>query len=354
MATAKDNFVSTMLSAQMTPRTPAVPIDPCHDANRRAFPGSTLSMSFVELQRFLQYLVERVQEVGSRVALQQLEGHLDVLRSQRERLTPEEDTCCRIRFRQTLGGLIYQSPFIRYCLEKPRGYAGDFLTQEAIWKHAQDPELCEEATLPFLGHLISELTFRMDNPQANVRRVRYLRERLKEGGFCRTASIGSGSAIEYWDDLDHYRGKEIYLLDQDSGALCRAREMLTSRGFQKVRFIHSDVIKFILKNGKCRTVPEMDFVYSAGLFDYFSIASARKLAHQLWKLVAPGGTLLITNAHPDTRTRLWSEYACEWNLIYKTEPEMLTLAAGLQNVAGIHMRIDEFRVYQYLEIRKDG
>ncbi len=354
MSTAETNPVSRCRSRQVEPGTAPVWEDPHVDGRCPLTPGQNETMDFLELQRFLLSLVERVQAVGLTEAHRQLEAHLEMLRSEREHLTPEEDARFRRRFRKTLGELIYQSSFIQYCLDKPRGYAGDFVTQENLWQYASNPELCEETTLTPLGRLISQLTFRMDNPKANVWRIRHLREQLRKGDFGRVASIGSGSAIEYWDGIEPYFDKELYLLDQDDGALDRARKMLTSRGYRNVRYIHSDVIKFILKNAKSPTMPELDFVYSVGLFDYFSLSSARKMARYLWQLVAPGGRLLITNAHPDTSTRLWSEYACEWNLVYKTEQEMMTLAAGLQNVADVHLFIDEYRVYQYLDIRREG
>ena len=99
---------------------------------------------------------------------------------------------------------------------------------------------------------------------------------------------------------------------------------------------------------------DRDLVYAFGLLDYFDLPSATRLAKGLWQLVAPGGALLITNAHPANPTRLWMEYVGDWFMKYKDATVMHALADGLQGVAAKNLTIDSQGVYQFLEIRREG
>ncbi len=48
------------------------------------------------------------------------------------------------------------------------------------------------------------------------------------------------------------------------------------------------------------------------------------------------------------------EYVGEWHLNYKDKKEMYSIAEGLNNIADVDFYRDEFGVYQYIEVIKDG
>lgn len=166
-----------------------------------------------------------------------------------------------------------QSEFGAYVFHKPRGYPGDFVTQEMIWLGRTDGgEHRYLGTTP-LGKLLSSLTFDMPNCRANEERVRRLEKRVREGGT-RLASIGSGSCIEMWNQsgMDDF---SILALDQDSGALKRAKQKV-SRSIGKIDFIEHNILKFVLGNGKLAKLGERDLIYALGLLDYFELVFPRK------------------------------------------------------------------------------
>ncbi len=72
----------------------------------------------------------------------------------------------------------------------------------------------------------------------------------------------------------------------------------------------------------------------------------------MWVSVAPGGKLLLTNAHLDNPTRVWMEWVSEWYLDYKTQGEFRELADELDQVAQVDYEIDTCGVYQYLSLTK--
>ena len=117
-------------------------------------------------------------------------------------------------------------------------------------------------------------------------------------------------------------------------------------------FCCDNILKFILRNPRSGQLGQRDLIYSLGLLDYFSLQAAKRIIAALWPSVAPGGRLLVTNAHPMNPTRLWMEWGGGWFLDYKTEDEMRSLATGLEGMAAASYEIDPFGVYQYVSIKK--
>jgi len=191
----------------------------------------------------------------------------------------------------------------------------------------------------------------MANCRANEERVRFLSNRVRVGGK-RLASIGCGSCLELWEQ-EGLESCDFLLLDQDKGALERAKNKV-SKAIGHVTVIEQNILKFVLRGSKDGAIGHRDFVYAFGLFDYFDHSSASRLTKGLWQMVAPGGVLLVTNAHPGNPTRLWMEYGGDWFLKYKTSEEMMSLSDGLEAVVERSLRADSQGVYQFLEIRKDS
>ncbi len=143
----------------------------------------------------------------------------------------------------------------------------------------------------------------------------------------------------------------MLLLDQDRGALERARQKITCP-VGKLVVLEQNLLKFVLGNGKADAMGPRDIIYAFGLLDYFECNSAKRIIKSLWPMVAPGGCLLVTNAHPNNLTRFWMEYVGDWFLKYKNEAQMRELAEGLDGVDATSVDLDSQRVYQFLEIRK--
>jgi hypothetical protein len=202
-----------------------------------------------------------------------------------------------------------------------------------------------------LGKLLTSFTFNMAAPRANEARLLRVRELLRRRHHASIASIGCGSCIELWD-CSALPGSSFFFLDQDKDALEKARQRLATTTAECM-FCEENIVKFILRNQRCLHLGVRDFIYSLGLLDYFPTNIAQRIVGALWVSVARGGTLLITNAHPNNPTRLWMEWVSDWFLIYKRKEEMLSLAAELPDVASVEYELDAMNVYQYLTIRKN-
>lgn len=70
-----------------------------------------------------------------------------------------------------------------------------------------------------------------------------------------------------------------------------------------------------------------DLVYAAGLFDYLPQRTAQRLVEAMFRLLRPGGELLVTNFVPEVPDVGYMECVMDWHLIYRTPEDMLNLAA---------------------------
>jgi hypothetical protein len=296
----------------------------------------------------------RISDVhGEQECFNRVNTFMNQLSDERKSFIPEDDKRERMRFREIIQPFLMKSAFCRYAIEKPRGYAGDFVTQEMIWRGRTIGNDHRYAGESELGRIINSLSLDMETCRANEERVNRLRSYIRSSGK-RIASIGCGSCIELWNLPELQQGSwDIFLVDQDELALERAKIEIGELPESNVVFHLDNVIKFAF-GGKSDTKQNRDLVYLFGLLDYFPFKHAIRIVHGVWDCVAPGGLLLVTNAAPGNPTKTWMEYGCDWYLDYKSEATMYELGASLAGVADMKVVIDSLGVYQFLEIRKAG
>lgn len=307
-------------------------------------------MDFNQLAQMLSDLPQCTQMSDEINCFKPLHHLMAQLSQERQTLSPEADQTEIRRFRGQLFPLVQQSTFCKYVYDKPRGYAGDYITQEMIWlgRTLKGKYLYDGVSRT--GELINAFTFDMDNCKANEERVSRLQQYIHNAGP-RLMSIGCGSCIELWnlpDDPEKFR--KIVLVDQDEGALSRAREKLDGKSGLSCTYHQANVLKYILGKEHMQCGPR-DLVYLFGLMDYFPLKSAKKLIQIIWPCVVSGGLLVVTNAHPSNSTKMWMEYVGDWFLDYKTEEMMYEMADGLPGIVSVELMTDDQGVYQYLELR---
>lgn len=307
-------------------------------------------MDYTVFRDMLTQLPRISDESGEPAALLELESHLRELSKFRSTLSHSEEISHIDIFRRVSHYLILQSEFNYYVFARPRGYPGDFMTQELIWKGRTIGGQYRYRGVSRTGELLTSLTLDMAAPRANEERMKRLSQLVQDPNLVSVASIGCGSAIEFWG-AGEIIPESIFLLDQDDEALARAKQY-GRFGNRDVKFCKENIVKFILRNSRCLHLGMRDLIYSFGLLDYFPMQMAKRIIESLWVSVNSGGRLLITNAHPGNPTRLWMEWGGEWYLNYKTEEQMRELVVGLDGLASVSYEIDSQNVYQYLTIQK--
>jgi hypothetical protein len=312
-------------------------------------------MDYHDLKQLIHSFPELTHDSGEGACYRAFTEALSSLSQERLSFSLERDKEEMARFREVMLPVVHESEFCGYVYDKPRGYAGDFVTQEMIWFGRTQGGPRRYAGSTEAGRILNSVTLDMDNSRANEERMCRLRDSIRTAGG-RLASVGCGPCIELWDVRETRSDYlDIVLVDQDAGALERARGQLLGLTDASVTYLCQNVLKFALRPGdKLRGT--RDLVYVFGLLDYFDATMARRIVAGLWGLVAAGGRLIVTNAdaHPNNPTRTWMEYGGDWFLDDKDEETFQALTADLSDVRDQSFSIDSHRIYQYLEIMRNA
>lgn len=220
--------------------------------------------------------------------------------------------------------------------EKPLGYPGDFKIMEMVYDWQR-----------LGGSLYEKLVHRigLDVAECIATRMVMMRQEIantaleKSNGVAKVATLGCGPAREIIDYLklrELPRQVQFTLIDQDHGALELAYEatypeVIRLHKQASVRCLHASFNQIFKTKDLFAAVGNQDFVYSVGLIDYLQAKRAKAWISSLYRFVAPGGKLIISNMYKCAGSNLWPmEFLCDWSVIYRDEAEMLALAEGLE------------------------
>jgi hypothetical protein len=278
-------------------------------------------------------------------------GGMDMLRASlrnlRARLAPTEWCAFGEQARRhPLHGLLLESPFTRRAFTKPRGYAGDAVLMDLIY--GASPAGCE---LSPLGGMLYGIEF--DSPcfqSVRTRRgvlAREIDDVAAERRNARVLSIACGHMREIeWSRAVREGSVSITAVDQDRESLDVIDQQYGSYGVSTVPGTVGDLLR--------RTVRfrEMDLIYASGLYDYLETDLARALTTSLFRMLGPGGRLLIANFTPATRDAAFMEAVMDWRLVYRTEDDMRLLTTGITGaeLAGIQQFGDDNGNVTYMRL----
>jgi hypothetical protein len=266
------------------------------------------------------------------------------------RASPEQG-----RFRAEAGPRFWRSAVLRRCWEKPRGYAGDFLMMEALYRHTPTGET------PF-ERWMDAWALELPGFQAVRNRRDLLSAMLREEharGARRVMNVASGSAPELVAVAREISFETVTLLDQDQGALDSALAHFTRVGalpatrHEALRLWCGSVLE-LLRNRSELPGGSQDFIYSIGLYDYLTERFARRLTEKLWSGLAPGGQLVLGNFNGHHPMHHFTESALDWYLIYRDPEDLLRLVDGLPGVARAEVRTEDTGCLHLLVARKAG
>jgi|GEM_PF-6242469 len=151
----------------------------------------------------------------------------------------------------------------------------------------------------------------------------------------KVASIACGSGKE----IPSISTNEYHCFDSDPNAIYK----LELRDKQNVKTYCQNVITSPI--GK-----DYDFIYSAGLFDYFNNRLSRRVIKKLLASLKVGGKLLVANADKDAPDQKQMNNLLDWELIYKSKEELASIVGGLE--VDFDIIQDEFGAFNYMTIIK--
>lgn len=273
----------------------------------------------------------------------------------------EEHQCHGFYFRKLLWNFILCCPLIARSNLKPRGYPGDFEMMRMIYQNDYQGETTFSKLMH--KHAVSHsaaksVRNRIKLIAALIRSIRdntdlSLKPKLK------LLSVGSGSAFELQDILQSPQDCKSYhfhLLDQDSLALSEASKLIDGIKRKFDQDIETDFLKYSVRTMLfSRDLKEkfgkFHFIYSLGLFDYFSDSVAKVLMQRLYQLLEPGGRMIIGNFHVSNPSRFYMEYWCDWFLVHRTEDNYLNLTRDC-SAADVSIIFEDTGSQMFLDIHK--
>jgi len=280
-----------------------------------------------------------------------LEELFDDLLARREEEPQDWPAYARSCLGHPLCGLLHQDPFTYRAFSKPRGYAGDAVMMDYIYGLGEARQAARAATP--LGRAILQY---MDT-RPSARGVRYRRQLIAEL-IDREASRGARSVlaiaaghlreVELSAAVQAGRLEEFVAFDQDEASLAVVARDYSDLG---IRAMNGSVRQIL--SGKV-TLPQYDFVYAAGLFDYLAGPVAATLTRRMFDMTRPGGLMLIPNFLAGVRDTGYMESFMDWHLIYRNHADMQALAAALPPDAGADCQIfdDNDEAITYLLVSK--
>ena len=304
-----------------------------------------------------------IQTLGGRL-LDYLDGSYERLREITNGFNDEQHGHHGFYFRKQMWNIILCSDIMTRTNVKPRGYIGDSEMMRMIYDNTYEGETT-------FGKIVHKHAVRQPAAQAVRNRRLDLAEILREFVGERSErvpvterpvkvlSVACGPAMELNEIL---RTKEdcaalhYSLLDQDRDALSEAAGVI-ERVSQRLGatlaadFIKESVRTMLVARELQARWGQFDFIYSMGLFDYLTRPVATALIKKLYSLLLPGGMMIIGNFLAEHPTMIYMAYWMDWMLIYRTEEEMLELAADIDGAETI-VRHDATGIQLFLQIRK--
>ena len=249
---------------------------------------------------------------------------------------PEEEIVIHKAFtRRQLHPLMLCSPFVHRSYVKPLGYAGDYemVNMMLFESDAQGANT--------YARIVDKTYIMTQAPEAHRNRIVMLKERLineakrviSEERMITVLNIGCGPAVEvqrFIRDEEISYLAQFTLMDFNDETIAYTdkkikKAMEVSGRKPSVKIIHKS-IDTLLKEAHHDTElikpNSYDFVYCAGLFDYFSDLVCKNLTNLFYQWVKPGGLVTVTNVHANNPVKNLMEHILEWYLVYRDEQDM--------------------------------
>jgi len=232
--------------------------------------------------------------------------------------------------------LAQRDPFTSHSVKRPRGYPGDALLLDWIYR---DFRLLKQPAPNTEASSLYREVIKMSAAEA----VRWRRQRLADiidetaarTPNARVLAVAAGHLREADLSVALQRGRigEVVALDQDEESLAEVERRYTASGMP-VTTVKAPIRDVIAGRYK---VADFDLIYSAGLYDYLAEPVAEKLTSTLWRGLKPGGTLVLTNFLEGAKDRGWMEAMMDWWLIFRTHEQIGAFANGIPQ-SEIHRR----------------
>lgn len=223
--------------------------------------------------------------------------------------------------------ILLQDPLTYRAFTRPRGYAGDAVLMDMIYF----PHETDLSSTSLLGEKIYRYNATTPLSRTLCKRMKlisgYIDNFVKERPKAHILSVASGHCRElnYSSALKNKEVGRYVALDHDKTTLEIIKDEYGDQGLETASVSVSDIVKGKINLG------QFDLIYSAGLYDYLGIRFAQRLTEQLYKMLSPGGKLMLINIASNYDEIGYLESYMNWSMIGRGKRELLEIASGLSS-----------------------
>ncbi len=226
-----------------------------------------------------------------------------------------------------LYGHAMQCPFSARASAKPRGYAGDALLLDFLYREPTIASLWERATP--LGRAICD--FWVESPAAAAVRARrdFAEAQLDQlasrqpGASVLSVACGHLREVSPGSATAQGRFRRFVAHDQDEESLSHIARYRAFAGLELRRQTLGVLV------GSVGAAERFDFIYALCLLDYLQDRVARGVVARLFAALEPAGRLLVANFLPSTPNIAAMEAFQDWSLIYRRREEIEALGSEI-------------------------
>jgi SAM-dependent methyltransferase len=225
-----------------------------------------------------------------------------------------------------------RSRFVERAYFKPRGYAGDYLLMEMIYRGRPNGD-------GKLGRLVDGYCLNT-TASKSVRGRRELLGReltalcwpfLTQSRPVRIMNLACGPSRELFDFIEGCDASDLVealCLDIDTEALAYTRNQVDPGNHRaSIRLMNENIVKWALGRNR-QAIETQDIIYSAGLTDYFDDRLFEALIRRCHEHLKPGGVMLIGNFAPHNPERMFMDHIMQWKLNYRDKDAIVARVAG--------------------------
>ncbi|MCR8827929.1 class I SAM-dependent methyltransferase [Pseudosulfitobacter koreensis] len=243
-------------------------------------------------------------------------------------------------------------PFTRRSFEKPRGYSGDGVLLDLLYRHpAAKAEVDASSKMgrDIYAHTsISESSCAVQERREILARYVDKAATRRPGAEILTVASGHLREAEFSAALAKQKLSRWVALDQDEANLAVVAKEFAGTVVAPV----SGSIKGLMMQQY--DLGSFDLVYSAGVYDYLPFEIAVALTRRLLDSVHPGGTLLFGNFSTEVVPDGYMETFMNWSLIFRDQAQMRDIvdAATADTEAQAELFFGQNRHIIYAQITK--
>lgn len=248
-----------------------------------------------------------------------------------------------------------ESPFVHRCFSKPRGYAGDAVMLDFIYRHPANQALARQATPR--GRALMDACLTTPAPRAVRNRCRLLADEIDSVCIRNPRAEILSLACGHLREAEHSAAlgagtfKRFLAMDQDLESLAMVARDHGPLGIKA----QTGSVKTVITHGAAE-LGSFDFIYAAGLYDYLSDRVGVRLLNTLFSMLKPGGKVWIANFALNIDDAGFMEAIMDWWLIYRDAIALRTMAdnafADLENVTSVQTFEETERNVVFLEAVK--